>query len=35
VLRENDAEHHRRVLVRLTPAGTAAMERFFDPVEGT
>jgi hypothetical protein len=35
VLRENDAEDHRRVLVRLTPAGTEAMERFFDAVEGT
>ncbi|MBB3776106.1 DNA-binding MarR family transcriptional regulator [Erythromicrobium ramosum] len=35
MLRENDAEDHRRVLVRLTPAGTAAMERFFNAVEGT
>ncbi|WP_301749564.1 MarR family winged helix-turn-helix transcriptional regulator [uncultured Erythrobacter sp.] len=34
VLRENDADDHRRVLVRLTPAGIAAMERFFDAVEG-
>lgn len=30
VVRENDAADHRRVLVRLTPAGIAAMERFFD-----
>jgi hypothetical protein len=30
VVRENDPEDHRRVLVRLTPAGTAAMDRFFD-----
>lgn len=34
VVRENDHEDHRRVLVRLTPAGRAAMERFFDLVEG-
>lgn len=33
VVRENDPEDHRRVLVRLTPAGRAAMERFFDAVE--
>lgn len=33
VVRENDAEDHRRVLVRLTQAGRAAMERFFDAVE--
>jgi hypothetical protein len=33
VLRENDPEDHRRVLVRLTPAGLAAMERFFDSFE--
>lgn len=30
VVRENDTADHRRVLVRLTPAGIAAMERFFD-----
>jgi hypothetical protein len=33
VVRENDPEDHRRVLVRLTPAGRAAMERFFETVE--
>lgn len=33
VVRENDPADHRRVLVRLTPAGTAAMERFFDSVD--
>lgn len=33
VVRENDPEDHRRVLVRLTQAGRAAMERFFDAVE--
>jgi hypothetical protein len=33
VVRENDAEDHRRVLVRLTPAGQAAMDRFFDAVD--
>ena len=33
VVRENDPEDHRRVLVRLTPAGSAAMERFFEAVE--
>lgn len=33
VVRENDPEDHRRVLVRLTPAGRAAMERFFEAVE--
>jgi len=32
VLRENDQEDHRRVMVRLTPAGHAAMERFFEAV---
>lgn len=32
VVRENDAEDHRRVLVRLTSKGVAAMERFFDAV---
>ena len=33
VVRENDPEDHRRVLVRLTAAGQAAMQRFFDQVE--
>jgi hypothetical protein len=33
IVRENDPADHRRVLVRLTPAGTAAMERFFDEFE--
>lgn len=33
VVRENDAEDHRRVLVRLTPSGAAAMDRFFDAVD--
>lgn len=33
VLRENDPEDHRRVLVRLAPAGQAAMERYFEAVE--
>lgn len=33
VVRENDPEDHRRVMVRLTRAGIAAMERFFDAVE--
>lgn len=33
VVRENDAEDHRRVLVRLTPAGQTAMDRFFDAVD--
>jgi hypothetical protein len=32
VLRENDPEDNRRVLVRLTPRGISAMERFFDAV---
>lgn len=32
VLRENDPEDNRRVLVRLTGKGTAAMETFFDAV---
>ena len=32
VVRENDQEDHRRVMVRLTPAGHAAMERFFEAV---
>lgn len=30
VVREADAEDHRRVLVRLTPSGQAAMDRFFE-----
>lgn len=30
IVREADAEDHRRVLVRLTPAGLAAMDRFFE-----
>jgi hypothetical protein len=33
VLRENDPEDHRRVLVRLSPAGRAAMEQFFDSLD--
>ncbi len=32
VVRENDPEDHRRVLVRLTRKGITAMERFFDSV---
>ena len=32
VVRENDQEDHRRVMVRLTPTGHAAMERFFETV---
>jgi hypothetical protein len=32
VLRENDPEDNRRVLVRLTQRGISAMERFFDAV---
>jgi hypothetical protein len=32
VLRENDPEDNRRVLVRLTPRGISAMERFFEAV---
>jgi len=32
MVRENDADDHRRVLVRLTRAGMTAMERFFDAV---
>jgi hypothetical protein len=35
VVRENDPEDHRRVMVRLTPSGTAAMERFFNEVDAT
>ncbi|KPF65134.1 MarR family transcriptional regulator [Porphyrobacter sp. AAP60] len=30
IQRENDADDNRRVLVRLSKAGLAAMERFFD-----
>lgn len=33
VVREADTEDHRRVLVRLTPSGQAAMDRFFDAVD--
>lgn len=33
VIRDNDPADLRRVLVRLTPAGQAAMERFFEVVE--
>ncbi|MFM7377628.1 MAG: winged helix DNA-binding protein [Erythrobacter sp.] len=33
VVREADAEDHRRVLVRLTPSGQAAMDRFFDAAD--
>lgn len=33
VVRENDPEDHRRVMVRLTRAGITAMERFFDALE--
>lgn len=33
VVRENDPEDHRRVLVRLTGAGLAAMDRFFEAVD--
>lgn len=33
VVREADAEDHRRVLVRLTSAGHAAMDKFFDAAE--
>jgi hypothetical protein len=32
VVRENDPTDHRRVLVRLTAAGRAAMDRFFEAV---
>lgn len=32
VSRENDPQDHRRVMVRLTPTGHAAMERFFETV---
>lgn len=30
IVRENDADDHRRVLVRLTRSGITAMESFFD-----
>lgn len=33
VVRENDAEDQRRVLVRLTARGVSAMERYFNEVE--
>lgn len=33
IVREADPADHRRVMVRLTTAGLAAMERFFDAVE--
>jgi len=33
IVRENDADDHRRVMVRLSAHGMAAMERFFDAVE--
>lgn len=33
ILREPDPEDHRRVMVRLTPTGLAAMERYFDACE--
>ncbi len=32
VVRENDTDDHRRVMVRLTATGHAAMERFFETV---
>ncbi len=35
VVRENDPEDHRRVMVRLTSTGQAAMERFFEAVVET
>ena len=31
--RENDPDDNRRVMVRLSPAGITAMERFFDAAE--
>lgn len=34
VVRENDADDNRRVLVRLTSGGITAMEQFFDAVSG-
>jgi MoxR-like ATPase len=33
VVRENDPEDQRRVMVRLTAAGTAGMERFFNELD--
>jgi len=35
VARENDPEDHRRVMVKLTATGQAAMERFFEAVVET
>ncbi len=35
VVRENDPEDHRRVMVRLTATGQAAMERFFEALVET
>lgn len=35
VVRESDPEDHRRVMVRLTSTGQAAMERFFEAVVET
>jgi hypothetical protein len=35
VVRENDAEDQRRVLVRLTARGLSAMERYFSEVESS
>ncbi len=34
VARENDHDDQRRVMVRLSPSGLAAMEQFFDAVDG-
>ena len=34
VVRENDVEDNRRVLVRLTRAGLSAMERYFNEADG-
>lgn len=35
VARENDHDDQRRVMVRLSPSGLAAMEQFFDAVDGS
>lgn len=35
IVRENDAEDNRRVLVRLTRTGITAMERFLDEADGS
>ena len=35
IVRENDPEDHRRVMVRLSPTGRAAMERFFEVADET